>query len=59
MIFLINIGTIRDSRLFHAVEIDDTHNSSLTQYFMRLREFYSFNVGTPVWYIIEILYNIF
>jgi len=48
MIYLKNTGTIRNFKHFHAVEIGDTHKSSLTQYFMRLREFYLFNVGTPV-----------
>jgi len=48
MIYLRNAGVSWNSRYFYAVEIDDTLKSSLTQYFMPLREFYLFNVGTPV-----------
>ena len=48
MIYLRNAGVFRNSRYFYAVEIDDTLKSSLPQYFMLLREFYLFNVETPV-----------
>jgi len=55
MIYLRNAGVSWNSRYFYAVEIDDTLKSSLTQYFMPLREFYLFNVGTPVMRFIKLL----